>query len=479
MRSGAAGLSAEKRARLVEFIGALPTAAATRLFAALESERQRERAGATSTLPTDLLLDSLRKQLKLRAAEFPSRPMTAERLFYTPFEDFFIGWRGGKKQRARIARASLRPIWLMLCDETGCASAIADLERALESGAADVSRERAALDAAAERTLTDIFERVEENRVFRAELAERLGGPAAMHDLAEIHMLLPLAGDLIALQYAFPRPLAALTEEDLYEMRRLYANAAEAAPDTAPYLFLALAARHATPWRALRVYYHFAGSRDGAMAQARRDAAIIVEALFDDLEEQVRELEREADANLDAETTSLKVARVAEIAEGIAEEAARARDNVVANRVEACRDVAGACLERFAEQSLAALRKAMPVRHAGPAGRILAIRPDYDHAPDAGALDSAREASAFLNQARAMSLRLGRRVSVDPIIDDALTETKRYLGDLVVEIRAAEGTDRIRARSFMDHALAFAAPLVRLDEVELFRERARAAALTA
>ncbi|MEQ8751214.1 MAG: hypothetical protein RIC52_15725, partial [Amphiplicatus sp.] len=65
------------------------------------------------------------------------------------------------------------------------------------------------------------------------------------------------------------------------------------------------------------------------------------------------------------------------------------------------------------------------------------------------------------------------------IVRDAGEEARRYAGDLVLEIRVAEGEDRAAARRMMEHALAVAAALAPRDEIDLLRERANAAAVTA
>ncbi|HXI85816.1 MAG TPA: hypothetical protein VNH64_00045, partial [Parvularculaceae bacterium] len=159
--------------------------------------------------------------------------------------------------------------------------------------------------------------------------------------------------------------------------------------------------------------------------------------------------------------------------------ARRGGDNAILNRVEACRDIAADCLARFTEQSLAALRKAMPVRHAGGSSRLAALRPDYSRALGRNTAAAAREAALFLADADDIARRLGRLPCVEGAFRDAADETRRYAGDVVVEIRAAEGDDRTAARRLMEHALDIAGPLLPPDEVALLRERALAAPHTA
>lgn len=467
-------LSPETHARLAAFLGALPAAAAVKLFAALEADRARGGGG----LPHDELLEELRRALKAQGRAFPDRPKTAQRLFFTPFEDFFVGRRSGRKRRARIARATLAPMWAVMMDDPACAGAreaALALDAAIVAGKSDLAALEDALFNAAGQGLARLVAHAETSERFRDDLADRLGGVPALHDLAEIHFLLSAVDHLRAMQKAFPKPLAGFTEEQVFEARRLYEAARRDAPEAAPWLLMGLAARMEKPWRALRLHYHLAAAAEGEAAPA----GAIAEILFEDLENAARLLERGAEGAFDAEDARLQVAHFADFADGMNEEARRTNDNVVINRVEACRDIAGDCLERFAEQSLAALRRAMPVRQAGGSSRLMAFRPDIAREVSPPAANAARAAAQFLSGALTLAQRLGRNDATEAIIADAVDEARRYLADLVVEIRAAEGDERMSARRVMERALDFAAPLFTPSEIGLFRDRARAAALTA
>lgn len=467
-------LSPETHARLAAFLGALPAAAAVKLFAALEADRARGGGG----LPHDELLEELRRALKAQGRVFPDRPKTAQRLFFTPFEDFFVSRRSGRKRRARIARATLAPMWAVMMDDPACAGAreaALALDAAIVAGESDLAPLEDALFNAAGQGLARLVAHAETSERFRDGLADRLGGVPALHDLAEIHFLLSAVDHLRAMQKAFPKPLAGLTEEQVFEARRLYEAARRDAPEAAPWLLMGLAARMEKPWRALRLHYHLAAAAEGEAAPA----GAIAEILFEDLENAARLLERGAEGAFDAEDARLQVAHFADFADGMNEEARRADDKVVVNRVEACRDIAGDCLERFAEQSLAALRRAMPVRQAGGSSRLMAFRPDIAREVSPPAANAARAAAHFLAGALTLAQRLGRNDATEAIIADAVDEARRYLADLVVEIRAAEGDERMSARRVMERALDFAAPLFTSSEIGLFRDRARAAALTA
>lgn len=468
-------IPANKRVRLLEFLGSLPPGAAAKLFAALEHDRAH---GGTS-LPHDLILDRLRADLATRGGRFPLRPKTAQRVFFAPFEDLFVSFRSGKKRKARIARTSLSPIWSLIREDPACASAgraAAALEAAIREGSGNLGAYEDSLFSAASLGISRLIAHADADGRFKDALVERLGGEAAFEDLAEIKLLLALVSHLKLMQEAFARPVGPLTEEDIYEARRLYESAHEDSPAAAPYMLLALMGRMERPWSALRLHYRLAHSSSDALSD---DATAIVEVILDDLEGAARMLERDAAGELDARDAEMRVTYFADFAEGVAGEAERAGDNVMVNRIEACRDLAAESLARFAEQSLAALRRAMPVRHAGGSSRLMALRPDYARPTPPRVLAGAREASRFLAGSDELARRLDRRTIATGVVADAIEEMRRYGNDLVLEIRAAESEDRVAARRLMEHVIEIATPLLQPDEIGLLRERAAAAALTA
>ncbi len=462
----------------------MPPAAALRLFETLEAAGG---AGAEG-VPAAAMLAVLRTRLIDGGARLPARRKTAARLFFTPFEDFFVTRRRGRKRRARIGRASLAPIWSLILVDTalaGAAAAAADLDAAIARGERDLSHGERALYAQAGAGFARLIAHAEEDAAFRADLSRRLGpddeqaGAAALLDLAEINHLLPLAAHLREAQRLFPRPTSALTEEQLYDARRLYADAAGDHPDTAAYVLLAIAARMDAPWRGLALYRHFAGSGDERLPYARADAGYIVEALFEDLESLARGLERDADDDPDTDDAPARLAHLAEFASGVIKEAESAGDGALAARAEASRDVAASALARFAEQALGAVRRVHPVRHAGGSSLLMGRRPDIDRPLDRAADRAARAAAAFLMKANGLAGLLGRPDAARSLVDDAIAETRRYAGDLVLEIRAAEGPERTAAKKRFDATLLAAAPLLPESEIALLRERAAAAAVSA
>ncbi len=464
--------------QLTGFLGDLPNAAAVKLFSALEVDREHGGVG----LPHDALLADLRRQLRERSAVFPPRKTNAKRVFYTPFEDFLIGQRSGKKRRAMIARPSLDPIWRVLMTDsltTQAALVAASLDDAIAAGNETAELEHS-LFAAAEAGLGQLCARAREDRETSDALIAELGDEMVYRDLQEIRLLLHGVGFLKKLRTLVPSHTPALDEEQYYALRKLFLAAYELSRPIAAYLLLALKGRLERPWRALGVYYHLARGADDRLRAARDTIMVLPESLFEDIESMARALERDCSGALDAETSMVRVAYFTDYAEGLVKQAVKIGDNVFVNRIDACRDIVGEAHDRFTEQALAALLDAMPVCHAGGSSKLMSLRPDIAKPVSIKTSEAAKTAATLIGKSAEMAERLGADPSFSAVIaEEARVKTQTYVNDLVVEIRAAESDERAAAQHMLDRTLAFADLLLTSDETGLIRDRAAAAAKTA
>ncbi|MEO0983263.1 MAG: hypothetical protein AAFX03_11490 [Pseudomonadota bacterium] len=477
-------LSAQKREQLSAFLGGLPTATAVKLFEALEADRiASARNPRSPSLPHSELLEDLRQRLLRKGARLPDRRADARRLFFTPFEDFFIATRRGRKRPGLIPRASLPAIWRLMMRDAAlseAAFAAASLDEAVIAGRPTDDLLRA-LFIAAEAGLARLCDAAIAEAGARQRLEAALGGEAVFADLQELRRLLSGVDFLIQLQSVIPAGAGGLKEDDLYALRDLFLSAHERSPKLAAFLLLALKGRLERPWSALALYYHFARGADERLEAARDAAAALPEALFEDLESLARALEKDgADADsFDAEAARLRVSWFADYADGLAGQAAKIGDNALVNRVEACRDVAAEAFERFCELGLAGLRRAAPTRQSSGSSHLMAQRPDITAALAPGVVSQAREAAAMIALAPSLAGRLGAAADIAAgIAEDAREKLKSYANDLVTEIRAAEGAERKTARTLLDQTLSIGEPLLDREEAGLIRDRAKTASLT-
>ena len=104
-------ISADKQEMLSGFLCKLPEPVASRLAKAVEVDRLTGGQG----LPHEAILGALRPQLR-QAAKHERMP-TPQRFFCQPFEDLLIARQRNAKQKGRIARSSIEPVWNWLANE--------------------------------------------------------------------------------------------------------------------------------------------------------------------------------------------------------------------------------------------------------------------------------------------------------------------------------------------------------------------------
>ncbi len=494
--------------RLDRFLDTVPLSASTKLFAAVERRplptpndggAQDDADGASAavaaaendaldSLPRNRLLALLRRRLP-SSEHFPTRRIDARRHFFTPFDAFFVHTRGGRKRPARIPRASLAPIWRFLTRREDCAASAAaakrleaalaasDAEGARKSKAA-TERERAEADAELRRAVSGDLGAVArranadpaQQRLYAAFLGGRDGADAGgpiFEDMMEIARLLPLVPALSQARSRFPLGMKSLSDAGVRDAEALFFDAVSDHPQDASYILMFFAGRMATPWSALPLYYRLRGA-PGADA--------LLDIVFDDLEDIVRRLERDA-VDVDGLRDAVaRFERVADFAGGIAGVAGANADGATIARVEACRDLSATALARAVEKAKAALRSVTPFRGAKGSTRLVALRPDYEAPLCETQLRGAASSAAFLAEASRLARAL-ERAWAGEAADDAASQLDRYANDLVREIRAAEGVLRAQARERMDRLMNAAAPLIDADAGALLKERAAAAAL--
>src|SRR5256885_886040 len=110
-REGIGMASREKINLLRTFLGSLPVGLAEGLARAVEVDRMNNGTG----LPHDTILESLRPTL--RDGDKNARALTPLRLFCRPFEDLLINKQFGQKQKGRIPRSSITPVWNWLAQD--------------------------------------------------------------------------------------------------------------------------------------------------------------------------------------------------------------------------------------------------------------------------------------------------------------------------------------------------------------------------
>jgi hypothetical protein len=97
---------------LRSFLGSLPEGIASRLARAVEVDKLNN----GTVLPHELILESLRPTLRT-SADHATRTQTPLRVFCRPFEDLLTNEPRTQKQKGRILRSSITPVWNWLAQE--------------------------------------------------------------------------------------------------------------------------------------------------------------------------------------------------------------------------------------------------------------------------------------------------------------------------------------------------------------------------
>ena len=470
-------ISANKRRQLSAFLGSLSDATALKLFAALDIDR----LSGGRDLPHDDLLSDLRTRMLERGAPLPPRIKDARRIFFTPFEDFFVGEHSEKKRPLRISRTSLAPIWNLILSDPRLADAA---KAAKEIDAKAIKNESNAnllakfFDAARE-GLSSLAAEAEANTEYRGSIIRSLGSKQALQDLYEIEKISQSFEFINRLHDLAPSNAPSLSEDQIYKLRALFLDAYGRSPEAGLVVLAALKGRLERPWRALAVYYNLARSADDQLRKAQETVSLLPQQLFEDIETLARVLVQDGGGEFDADSARVKITYLCDYADGLAKEAGKVGDNVFLNRIEACREVAAEAHERFVEQAMTALRKAMPVRQAGGSSRLMSVRPDFSAPLSSDDVEAAHDAALYI----AAACDVVRRLGVDPdycetIANEVREKTETYANDLVTEIRAAEGASRRSAKIALESVLNFSEPILKSDVAGLIRDRAAAAAVS-
>jgi len=181
------------------------------------------------------------------------RTPTPLRHFCLPFEDLLNAAPRQSKQKGRIARDSIAPIWTWLREIL--------LPFETRSYRRNFKSAIAAADHAQAKLLAADFWRVA-GAAMRAALASEpeqgvarklMRNEHILADAAEAALMLSIAPTVMTIQDHMVRPVPVLTDELLHALRAIRERLVLTEPDAAPYVTLVAMNRLARPWEALKI----------------------------------------------------------------------------------------------------------------------------------------------------------------------------------------------------------------------------------
>jgi hypothetical protein len=430
-------LSPERTGLLKSFLGSLPEEIALRLARAVEVDRLSD----GKSFPHEMILEGLRPAL--RRLNGSDRTPTPLRFFCLPFEDLFtVVPRHAVKQKGRIARGSVAPIWtwvsrtlLPLETRNYCRnfkSAIAAANHA-DSKAQAASFWQVAADAMRD-ALGSEAERGVARRVLNGELV--------LADAEEAALMLSIGPAVMSIHEALVRPVPLLTDELLKVLRTIHDRLSETTPDAAPYVAVIAMNRLARPWEALKLH----------------DKDLVGEIILGDLEMYANAVRAAKHPDFDEDRLIDNISHFTQLSSGIGVD--MRRDGKWGQRLTNDRAALAQMMDNFMQRAPKELAAALLVRN-----RL----PDSDKTERA--LRYARLVVGCKPFAAAGSFGASVRQA-----EAEMGNLLRCCNEaLVKELRAIHPARRALVEAQLETAVKLSAALFSVEEAEFLRRRGRAA----
>ncbi|BCW89924.1 hypothetical protein sos41_30920 [Alphaproteobacteria bacterium SO-S41] len=469
-------VEAWRRHRLDGFLGTVTPAIALRLAKAVETDRLL--GGA---LPHDEIMGALRPRLR-DAQNRLSRVASPRRLVCAAFEDVLFDGVRRRKQRGRIARSSIAPVWSWL--EATLPKDVLELldvirDKLLTSGAEFADTEVAAFQRAAAAALLKEIPTGEPADPRIAGGAKLLGGIDIATDAYDMARMLEIGTDLLRLQREFPKPMHTLSESDISLTRAVWENVVAEHPDSASYVVFLMLGRLEKPWEIMRLAGALSRKTDDIVV-SRTDAGFVGDLLLSDLEDCVAILRpMRADA-VEPLTVQLQVETFAHLSTGIVREIGIKRDGLWGKRLMAARGAISDEMERLLGRARKDIIATLPmVRKGGFGLRATGRAPDFTRRVDPAKAARAIELASIIAGVRPHAMA-GAFAGMLAEIEEPVTEHLRHFTtEMIEQIQGIAAEQRPQVELHVSHAVDLTRLLLGAEEGDLIRRRAAAATAAA
>ena len=461
-------LTPEKAGLLQSFLGSLPEGLASRLAKAVEVDRLADGAG----LPHDMILDGLRPVL--RNSESPQRTPTPLRLFCLPFEDLLVNGARKEKQKGSILRSSVAPVWTwlggtLIPDETRSyreeikSLVLAyKLEEALECAskfwpfAGETLRNAMAADHKQARAI--------------------LNGDLVFGDAEDMSLLLSAGSAMVEIQQLLPKPAPALTDELLWNLRRIYDRVAESVVDAVPYVPVMAMARLAKPWEALKLALLVTHQTQDTLISST-DMGLVGDILFNRMEDCRRAIHAARHPNFDVAALLENLTGFTDISSAIVKEVEILRRGKWGQRLLKDRAAVGAVMDGFMERAPKEIAAALPSQKTGFTGSSRVS--DFSRPADPDRVERALRYAGLMDGCRRLAAAASFGAKLQDAMDEAMQTLRGYNEDVVKELRTAAGPRREVAERQFELAAELTSLLFSPEEADLLRRRGKAAVSSA
>jgi len=431
--------------RLRQFLRELSPKARALLIAELE----RALLSGTEVPGGDLVLQEVRRAVR-ESGERPPRIGDPERLFFRSLEPFLVDGEPAHKQRGRIARTSLEPIWAWIGRDL--------LATAATTFSDDISAALVADDTVAcEQLICAFQDRVadhiqgalvtaQSDEKARRKLAGQLGTSRTLEEVRDLVDILKARDALALVADQLPGHIRDLTDAPLDTVKALL-DSPLVPRGIMPYALIVVMSRLAAPWQLIRLAIK-AAQTDDVVRVAATPYAAAVEIVLAEIERMVGELEADLERSGKVSVASL-LKGIHDAARGLRTELDLVGDSPWSRRLVAIRAEVSGMLKRKIESAPGRMRRLLRPRPASDiaAGSVL----------DSGDVDDTDALIELVGVCR----NFAGELAISEMTTRCYNELEHYLDtgtrQLIEGLRAAGPTDRPFRRSQVDAAVRFCA----------------------
>ena len=460
-------MDTNKAQQLQGLLGALPPLVASRLAKAIEIDRLNE----GRSLPHELILDGLRPVL--RRGQSYDRAATPLRLFCRPFEDLLSMTPRKHKQKGRIARSSIMPVWnwvsQTLVPDAAAAFSIGVKTSILAGRNDDMMNHAAQFWTVASQAIGSALESERSRKAARTVLESDL----VIEDAREMAVLLSVGIDILDLQAKIQKPLPSLTDEFVWKLREIYDRLAMSAPEAAPYVAVVAMQRLERPWEALKLPMNVTRQSQDTLISST-DMGLVGEILFGDIEYYTSMIRATRAQHFDADELIGHLTNFTTLSSGMVKAIEMRRDGKWGQRLLGDRAAVAEVMDGFMERAMKEVSAALPTVKSGSyAGGPRT--PDLAHHTDADKADRAVTYARLVSGCRHFAAAASFGASNKEASDEIGLLLKNYAEDLLKELRSATGDRRLNAEAYFHLTVEMAALIFSQEEADLLRRRGRAA----
>ena len=451
---------------LKSFLGNLPQEIAARLARAVEVDRLID----GKALPHEMILESLRPAL--RRLNGSDRTPTPLRFFCLPFEDLFtVIPRKSVKQKGRIARGSVTPIWTWL-SQTLLPIETRTYCRNFKSAIASANHAESRAHAAAFWPVaSDAMRDALSSNGGLSDARGVLNNDLILADAEEVALMLSVGPAVLSIQEALVRPVPVLTDELLHVLRAIYDGLIQTAPDAAPYVAVIAMNRLARPWEALKLPLNIARATQDTLISST-DMGLVGEIIFGDIEMYGSAVREARHPDFDADRLIDDISHFTSLSSGIVKSIDMRRDGKWGQRLMKDRAALAEVMDAFMERAPKELAQALPLQRSGLGGPKI---PDFTRLPEPEKVERALRYARLVAGCKPFAVAGSFGASVKKADDEMGHLLRGYNEDMIRELRTPDGARRALVETQFETVVTLTRALFSVEEAEFLRRRGRAA----